>query len=218
MPEKVTIPNSYFRYEADFVRPMVSIWMDRAHLVQAIFDALLPWKLDIDNVEPRTTGKASEQGISIKLPEKRVTAFFGPASCKLSRDNADWASAEEVIEILRTFLSTLTSVSGAELANQKTAIALHLQPRTVKYIDLLKPFLSPEMQRLNDDEVTTGACVVKWKKRRVTLDGSAVIANGVYVNLEREFAPEVSFEEMAIQLKSDEDSVFRMLGVEEDLA
>ncbi|MGB7169901.1 MAG: hypothetical protein WBD32_12915, partial [Acidobacteriaceae bacterium] len=218
MPEKVTIPISYFQYDADYVRPLVSIWMDRANLVQAIFDALLPWQLEIDNVEPITTGKASEQGIKIKLPQKRVTLFFGPAACRFSRDNADWATAGEVIEILRTFLTTLTNASGAELANQKTLIALHLQPRSTTFVKLLKPFLSPEVQGLSQDEVTSGACVVKWKNRRVTVDGSAAIANALYLKLDREFEPTVSFEDMAIQLKSDEDSALQLLGVEEDVS
>jgi hypothetical protein len=218
MPEKVTIPISYFQYDADYVRPLVSIWMDRANLVQAIFDTLQPWKLEINNVDPITTGKASEQGIKIKLPEKRVTLFFGPASCRFTRENADWASAEEVIQILRSFLTTLTKVSGAALANQKTSISLHLQPRSKPFIELLKPFLSSEMQRLSQSEVTSGASVVKWNARRITIDGSIVVANALYLKLDRDFEPTVSFEEMAIQLKSDEDSVFQMLDVEEDLA
>lgn len=218
MPEKVTIPISIFQFDADFVRPVVSIWMERAHLVQAIFDTLLPWNLDLDNVEPITTGKASEQGIKIKLPEKRVTLFFGPASCRFNKENADWATADEVIGILRAFLTTLLTVTGAELANQKTSIAVHLQPRNQPFVELLKPFLSADMQKLSQDPVTTGACVVRWKSRKVTVDGSAVIANALFVKLDRDFGPAVSFEEMAIQLKSDEDAVFQMLGVEEDLA
>jgi hypothetical protein len=190
--------------------------MERAHLVQAIFDALLPWGLDIDDVVPQTTGKASEQGINIKLPEKRVALFFGPASCRLSKDNADWATAEKVIQILRVFLTTLISVSGAELANQNTTIALHMQPRSGTFIDLLKPFLAAEMRQLSQEEITTGACVVRWKTRKVTLDGSAAIANGVYLKLEREFEPNASLEEMSKQLKSDEEAVFQMMGIEED--
>lgn len=218
MPEKVTIPISYFQYDADYLRPLVSIWMDRANLVQKMFDALLPWQLEIDNVEPITTGKTSEQGIKIKLPTKRVTLFFGPAACRFSRDNADWATAGEVIEILRTFLTTLTNSSGAELANQKTLIALHLQPKSVTYIELLKRFLSPEIQGLSQEEVTTGACVVRWKNRRVTIDGSAAVANALYLKMEREFEPAASFEEMAFQLKSDEDSAFQLIGIEEDVS
>lgn len=218
MPEKVTIPISIFQYDADFVRPLVSIWMERASLVQAIFDALLPWNLDINNVEPITAGKASEQGVKIKLPEKRVSVFFGPASCRFTRENADWATAKELIEILRTFLTTLTSVSGAELASQKTFIAMHLQPRTRPFVELLKPLLSREMQALSQEQVTTGACVVRWKARKVTIDGSAAIANALYVKLEREFGPAATFEDMAVQIRSDEDSVFQMLGVEEDLS
>src|SRR5260370_25345231 len=134
MPEKVKITIAVFEYSADFTRPIVALWMDRATVVQAMFDALAKWKLDINDIEAITAGKPSEQGIKIRLSEKRCTVFFGPASFKFTKDDADWASAEETIEILTTALGTLIRASGAELVDQKTAFALHLQPTSKTFL------------------------------------------------------------------------------------
>jgi len=217
MPEKVNIPISLFEYVADFTRPVVAIWMDRAQIVQAMFDALIPWKLNIDNVEPVLNGKASEQGLNIRLPEKRVTFFFGPTTCKFTKDDADWASAEETINILTAATNTLKKVGGVEISAQRTSIMLHLQPKATSFLNILKPFLSPAIQALENESAMTGAAIVKWDKRRVILDGSAALANAVFLKFEREFNGDANFEDIALQLRTDEEAILRMLDVEEDI-
>lgn len=217
MPEKVAIPISIFDYSSDFVRPVISIWMNRAELVQGMFDALAKWNLSVDNVEGITTGKASEQGIKIRLPEKNVSLFFGPAGCQFTRHAVDWSMVEETAEILQAFLGTLTTWKGVQLENHKTALILHLQPTTTKFMDLLKPFLPEKLQAFKAGEITTGASVVKWKDCRVTLDGSAVAANAIYLKYEQDFESSASFETMARALHAAEEKLFLMLDVEENI-
>ena len=217
MPEKVTIPIAFLEYSAEFERPLLPALMDRARIVQAIFDALTPWGMEIDNVEPITTGKPSHQGVNFKLPEKKVVFFFGAASCKFTKDDANWAAAEEMSKILTAARRALFDTSGAEMSVQKTFIALHLQPRSKTFVEILKPFLSPALQSLENANVKTGASIIKWEKRRIVLDGSAALANAVFLKFEREFDAHADLESIAFQLKNDEDAIFKMLDVEEDL-
>jgi hypothetical protein len=216
MPEKVTIPISTLDYTCQFVRPIISIWMDRAVLVQTMFDALLKWDIDVNDVDPIITGRPSEQGIKIKLPKKRVTFFFGPSSCKFTRDGVDWATAEETIEILQICLTTLFAVSKAEMSSQTIALHLHLQPSTKTFVDLLRPFLSSELVGMRDAKLKTGASIVVWEDGKVTFDGSAALANGVYIKYERQFDKTATFEMMAKELHSGEEVLFRLLDVEAD--
>jgi hypothetical protein len=148
MPELITIPISFFEYVADFERPAFALWLDRAKVVEAMFDALGPWKPTIDNVEVITTGKNSEQGVNFKLPEKRVAFFFGPMSCKFTKEAADWSSAEEIISILDAARSTLIESSGAVVLVQRTALVMHFQPKTKAFVDVLKPFISQQVEGL----------------------------------------------------------------------
>jgi hypothetical protein len=216
MPEKVSIPISVFEYTADFVRPIVSIWMDRSNLVQAMFDALSRWKLDINDVEPITTGKPSEQGLKIKLTEKRCTVFFGVNSFKFTREDVSWDTAEETIEILDTARRTLAQVSGAEFAKQNAVIALHVQPRNVSFRDLLLPFLSPAVRGFREETPKTGALIVKWEDRRIVLDGSAALANGLYLRFERDFDSKTDYQSIAQELHQMEQSIFSLVDIEED--
>jgi hypothetical protein len=216
MPELVTIPISFFELTVDYERPDFKLWIERADIVQGVFDALKPWDPKLDDVEVRSTGKPSEQGVNFKLPLKRVSFFFGPASCKFTRDDADWGSSEETISILETFVSTLIRLSGVAIGAQKTAVALHLQPRKLHFMEILGQFVAPQLAALEKEPVRTMASIAKWPKRKVTIDGSGALANGVFLRLERDFESSSTYYEIAAQLRQDEEELFRILGVEED--
>jgi hypothetical protein len=216
MPERVAIPISYFEVVLEYAEPNLQLAMNRAAAVQAIFSALKPWNITVDDVEVIQTGKPSEQGIKFKIPEKKASFFFGPASSKFTKDDADWASADETIRLLDAALSSLLKEGAITIVSQKTAIALHLQPRTLPFADILRPLVPPSLAALQSEPATTMAVVAKWKKRRITIDGSGQIANGIFLRFEREFDGKASYDEIAAQLKADEDSLFNMLGVEEE--
>ena len=148
MPKKVKIPIAIFEYRTDFKRPIFEFWVSRASAFNALFETLSRWKITIDDLELITTGKLSEQGVRIKLTEKKITLFFGASAFKLTKDDAGWDTAEETIEILDAALRTLIKEAGAELNNHKTAFALHLQPTTKPFLEILKPFLSPALESL----------------------------------------------------------------------
>jgi hypothetical protein len=218
MPEVVTIPISIFEFAVDYERPEFKLWMDRAVVVQAIFDALKPWGPRIDDVDAVTTGKASEQGFTIKLPLKRVSFFFGPASLRFTRENVDWQSADETVAVLDAAVSALIRSSGVAMGPKKTVISLHLQPKSLPFIALLTPFIVPQLTTLDSEPVVTLATVAKWAHRKVTIDGSGVLANAVFLRFEREFASDAAYDEITAQLRKDEEELFKILGVEEDRA
>lgn len=215
MAELVTIPISIFELAIDYERPEFRLWMDRASVVQGIFDALKTWEPRIDDVDAINTGKPSEQGFTIKLPLKRVSFFFGPASCKFTRENVDWQTAEETIAILAAAVSALIRCSGIALGPKNTAISLHLQPKSLPFIALLAPFIAPQLAALDSESVMTMATVAKWAHRKVTIDGSGVVANAVFLRFEREFPSTAAYDEIVGQLRKDEEDLFKILGVEE---
>lgn len=215
MPEKVTIPIAFFEYTAKYVHPNFQALMDRARIVQGIYDSLGPWQIKVDDIEPITTGKASEQGINFRLPDKKILFFFGAESCKFTKNDANWEAAEDLIKIMKVGLKALRESASVEILNQHASVAMHLQPTKLKFVEILRPFLSPAMLRLENAEATAGAAIVRWEKLRVVLDGSAALANAVFLKFEREFERNASLESIATQLRSDEDAILKMLDVEE---
>jgi hypothetical protein len=216
MAKLVTIPISIFEFAADYERPQFKLLNDRACIVQAVFDALGQWEPRLDDLEIVTSGKASEQGFTIKLPLKRVSFFFGPASCRFTRENASWQTADETIAILDSAVSALLHSSGVSIGSKKTAVSLHLQTRSIPFIELLSPFIPPQLLALDSEPVSTFATVAQWEQRKVTIDGSGVVANAVFLRFEREFPSGATYGEISVQLKKDEEELFAILGVEED--
>jgi hypothetical protein len=214
MPEKVNIPISRFEYRADYVQPNIMVLLERVTLVKAMFEAMLKWHIAVDGLEPISTGKTSEQGLKIKLPGKKITMFFGASYCTFIKEDADWSTAQEVIEILHTFLETL-SQGGVQIGSQKTTVSLHIQPTTKTFLDILKPFLSTQIQALADTKLLTGASLVKWETGRVTLDGSGLLANAVFLLFEQNFEQAKTLENIATEIRSMEEKLLRMLDIEE---
>lgn len=216
MPEIVTTPISYFEVEMDYAEPDLKMWLDRVNVVQAVYTALEPWNVTVDDVEIIQSGKPSEQGIKFKVPQKLSSFFFGPAYCKFTRDSTDWGVAEETIKIIDTVTSALLTQTQAVIAKRRTVIALHIQPKTLPFIQLTMPLIPQQLATLEDEPAKTMAVVVKWSSRKITIDGSGQLANGIFLRLEREFDGAVPYDKMAYQLKVDEDQVFAMLGVQEE--
>jgi hypothetical protein len=215
MPEIVVIPISFFEATFDYKETNIMLWLDRAAVVQALFAALKPWQVAVDDVEIITTGKPSDQGLKFKLPKKQISFFFSPTLCRFSKDNADWQSAEDTIAIMDAAYSTLANAGKIEAASIRTVIALHMQPKTLPFMDILRPFVPVNLIAL-DKDVKTMASIVKWDKRKVIIDGSGQLANGIFLRFEREFDGTTTYEEIAKQLRADEEAFFGILDVKEE--
>jgi hypothetical protein len=215
MAELVTIPVSFFEVSNEYEWPNLLPWVDRAPIVQVILDGLRAWDPHVDNVEVLTAGKLSEQGFVIRLPLKRVALFFGPANCRFSRDAVDWSVADETMAIFEAALTAFIKLSNVAIARRKTAIGLHIQPKTTPFIKLLQPFMPEQLAALETGPLRTMAVVAKWDQRTVTLDGSFSLANGLFLKFEREFPGTSTDGQIAEQLLKDEEQLLALLGVKE---
>jgi hypothetical protein len=102
------------------------------------------------------------------------------------------------------------------LGKKSTAINLHIQPQTVPFMNVLNRFVPRELAALESQPVSTMATVAKWESRKVTIDGSGVLANGLFLRLERDFGSSATYDEIAHQLHDDEEELFAILGIEEN--
>lgn len=216
MPELVTVPVSFFEVVIDFERPDIRIWLDRTTLIHHVFEALRPWNVGVDDIEVVNTGKVSEQGVTFKIPAKRIAFFFGPAYCRLTRDAVDWQLAEETLVIINALLGALLKSTGLVLSTRNTKVVLHIQPRAASVMQILEPFIPHRLRGLQEEPAATMASVVKWPKRRVTLDASPTVANAFLLQFEREFDGATDFFEILRYLSRDEEELFQILDIKAD--
>jgi hypothetical protein len=88
--------NAGARHDTDFLlvaikyeRPVFPLWIDRAAVLQGIFDALKPWNPNINDTEPRNDGKPSKQHCAPVAVETRFLLLWASYS-QFSRGDADW--------------------------------------------------------------------------------------------------------------------------------
>jgi len=210
------VPISVFEYTGEFERPVFEAIADRAPILQAVFDSLAEWKVSVEDVETITSGKLSERGMSLKLQGGHTVFQWTAASIKFTWSDSNWEAAEEAIRLLQTAHVAFVAATGAVISLQKTAVILHIQFKTKKFGDVLAPFIHPALQALDVEKVKTGAAIIKWDHRRVVLDGSGSIANGLFLRFERDFDGQQSFDDIAKQIHADETALFQMLDIVED--
>jgi len=79
----------------------------------------------------------------------------------------------------------------------------------------LRRLIVPHILKLESAPTEAMAVVTRWPNRRITIDGSAALANGIFLQMEREFDASLSFDEMKKAILSDESELFELLDIEE---
>jgi len=215
MPVEITVPIAVFELTVKYDKPNIRLLADRAGAIQELFAAFAPWNPQLDDMEVLTAGKPTEQGIQIKIATQNASFFFGAMHCKFVKNSAVWAEADQILEILNAALEALHRATGVDYADKTSVLSLHLQPKTVQFRDIIRKFIVPEILALSTDQTTAMAIVSRWPKYRITLDGSAALANGIFVQAERQFDPTTSFDDMKATISQDEQDLFKLLDVQE---
>ena len=213
MPEQITIPISIFEVTVWYEKLAVRLLSDRAGLVQSLFEAFAEFKPNADDLEVITAGKISEQGIRLRLASQATTIFFGATGCKFTKEGAVWAEADQILAIFQTFISVLAEQTDVVFSRKITILTLHLQPKTASFKSILLPFVTESLRNVDPAPLDAMAVVARWPGRRITLDGSAQLANGIFAQMEREFGADITLDQIKQNLFDDEVNLFKLLDV-----
>jgi hypothetical protein len=168
-----------------------------------------------DDLEIISTGKTTEQGIRLRIPSQGITLFFGAAACKFTKESAVWAEVDQILGNAQRFVHLLVEVGGVVLGRKITILTLHIQPKTTSFKKILLPLITEGLRGLDPSPLEAMAVVSRWPGRRITLDGSAELANGIFAQMEREFTGATAFDEIKQKLFEDETTLFKLLDVTE---
>jgi hypothetical protein len=217
MADPVTIPISIFDVTVKYQEPVVRLMSEagRADVIQALFNGFAKLEPNADGLEIINSGKTTEQGIRLRFPSQMITMFFGVASCKFTKESAAWPEADAMLEILDTFLTTLAAKGGTSYGKKTSVLSLHIQLKTGSFKDVLRPFVDSRIKELDPAPLDAMAVVARWPGYRITLDGSAQLANGIFVQMEREFDASLSYADMKQRIWNDEAELLKLLGVQE---
>jgi hypothetical protein len=217
MAELVKIPVSNTEYQAYFTRPCIGfIGDERQKAFEAVFTALLHFNLRLENTEIITTGTLADHKAIFRIPERGIRFQFGAEEYRFNKDYASWATADEDGQIFLAAENALMEGSGAEVKSCTVTVAMHLQPLTKPREEILEPFFpEPYKAFITQRPAQTYGHHVRWADGNVLLDFSVPFANGIFLRFSSFFMGHPPFSEVLAKVRSDQDSLFAILGVEE---
>jgi len=208
------IQQAFFEYRANFKEPITIFWSGgrQAEIINAMYKALSPWRMDLDNVAWQQSAKnLREVQLSFAVPSQLASVQVGIAGVTMTAFNPDWSRAPELLRLFQAGLGALKESIGEEFQSQQATLGFHLRPPAARpFREVVAQFVNAEA--LGSDAAMFGVSVY-YSDHTFILDSSAAIQGGLFVKLVRNFTPEKPFEEMAKALYADEEAALRRLGL-----
>lgn len=217
MPDLVKIPMASAEYQARFDRPYVGlVASDMQRVYESVLVSLLPFNLRLADTEVDTSGRLADHKVVFRIPDRRISFQFGAEEYRFAKGESSWATADEDTDVLVAAESALLEVSGAKIKTCMLTIAMHLQPLARTREEVLAPFVpGPFKKLLTERNAQTFGNHLKWADGNVLLDFSVAFANGIFLRLTSEFVGHPPLPEILAKVRSDQNTVFEILGVEE---
>jgi hypothetical protein len=176
----VKIPSASLDYQARFTRPCIGFIGDgRAHAVEAIVNARLPFGFRLANSESHSAGNLAEHKVSFRIPERGISLYFSAEEYRFTKDGPSWATAEDDARVLPAAERALLEGSAANVAICVVTVAMHLQLLAKPREEVLAAFIpAPFRPLVMERKADSYGNHLKWPAGDVLLDFSAVFANG----------------------------------------
>ena len=218
MAELVKIPFASAEYQALFERPHIAfIGRDLARAFEEVFAVLSSFNFLLANTEIVNTGKPSDHKAIFRIPERGISFQFGAEGYRFSKEFSSWATADDDGQILLAAERALMEGSGAKVASCSAIVGMHLQPLTKPREEILAPFIpEPFKIFMTQRQTQSYATHCIFTDGDVLLDFSVGFANGIFLRFSSRFNGHPPLSEVLAKVRSDQDTLFRILGVEEE--
>jgi hypothetical protein len=217
MPSLIKIPYSTVEYQARFARPVIQLIAEKAAPIQAVVDALIPFGFQFVNTE--TDGMLSAHKTTFRLPDRNIVFHFGAEECRFTKNASNWNTADEDLQVLIAAESAVLA-QGAEVRTRSVAVAMHLQLVETPRSEILSRF-APEPFFKNvpaEYQPIQFGTAVTLAHGSILVDHSATVANGIFVRFAQEFDAIPSLLDIMAKVRRDEEFLFGVLDVEEELS
>jgi hypothetical protein len=219
MAELVKIPFATSEYQARFERPYIAfIGHDLQRAFEAVFTALLPFDLRLENTEILATGTFAEHKTIFKIPERGIRFEFGAHEYKFTKELANWSTVEADGQILLAAEGALMERSDAKIASCIATVTMHLQPLAKPREEILAPFLPDPFKIFltqRQAQAQTYGNHLGFADGEVLIDFSVALANGIFLRFSSHFTGHPPLAEVLAKVRSDQVAWFGILGVEE---
>ena len=160
------------------------------------------------NANPASLG---EIAFNVLLKKLRAALKLTLSNVTFLAENPDWEDAPKFLEVFQDLAARIQAVAGQLPNSQECSLAFHIAPGPHDFGRATKSFV-------REDVIAPGDFYGLTRHRAdcaMTIDKSMKYANGAFVRLQRTFAGDVPFTQIAIALFEDEKEALKLLGINE---
>jgi len=208
---------SFLEYKAVYRDPAFMAWDQTGKLTLELFEAFREWGVSLENVfGNRAPDNASEIGIAFELPNRKATFRAGIGAATLFVTNPVWNEENQIADVARAGMRALQIAAGVQIEKQLLTLAIHISSPSVSLLDLTAQFVRVDAFPSDTEGVRAYGFGIYRDDGYWIVDRSALYKDALFVRVNREFEPEVPFEELGETLRSDEIGILDLLGLRID--
>lgn len=165
----------------------------------------------------KTPSNLNEYALVFKRDPLGVTLTLGIGKLIIVAENLDWAEADQFISAAHAGIDAILAKAKAEIQAQHLTLTMHIQLKTRPRHEVTAPLLAPAAYKLLDGNLKFPGLILQREKAAIVIDASLAYANGLFVRMIREHGGDLSLERITETLRTDEEQLFEILGLEGDL-
>jgi hypothetical protein len=105
MNEIAKIPESYFEYRAEFLRPMFEAWSQPTRILEGMFELLQRWNVSLANAHWEKEPKTIREGqLGFNVEKLSSVMKVGIDSATFIALNPDWGDADNLLTLFESSL------------------------------------------------------------------------------------------------------------------
>jgi hypothetical protein len=203
-------PESFLEHRQFFVEPWVDLWTIPNPFISAILKPLREIGVELTDVSfNKDATSLGDTYLNCSIRKLNAAVRVGLDVVTFIAANPDWGLAPQLVPTFDHIAEQIRNLVGASPKSQEAILAFHVTPGTADFRQATSNLVNTRV---------VGECIFYGVSLHRT-DGAVIIDKSLrhegaaFVRLQRRFAGEVSFADVASRLFEDEIAARRMLGI-----
>jgi hypothetical protein len=208
------VPLSFLEFTVAYPDHLVSPRRLYDDALPLTFSAFRPWGITAEQVTwKQNATTAAEFQITFTLLNGRVVYSVGIAAARLLVMNPSWEEAERLMQLGRAAFDALANLVAGKIDVQTVAMTLHVRPTGRGVLDITKKFCPAANPELMDQKPKGFGFSMSRENATWLVDLSALYPDALFARITRIFPKDVPLEKIAVELKTEEEGLAQLLGV-----
>jgi hypothetical protein len=206
---KPRIPESFFEHRQVFADPWIDRWILPNPFLLALAPMLREVGVELSDYSFNNVANVGETYLNISIRRLDAAVRIGLDTVTFIAANPYWAQTPELIPLFDQLSDRIRDVVGALSKFQEATLAFHITPGTSDFRETTAAFVN---KNVVGDCLFYGVSLHRTDSALI-IDKSLRHEGAAFIRLQRRFATDTLFAEIAARMYEDEVTALRLLGI-----